>query len=83
MDDTTKLSPKLLSALLKLLKGQNADPALQPDALLETLTPEQQQTAKQMLADQQKLQTLLQNPQVRAFLRALQQQADRHGTGEL
>ena len=41
MDDTTKLSPKLLSALLKLLKGQNADPALQPDALLETLTPEQ------------------------------------------
>lgn len=82
MDDTTKLSPKLLSALLKLLKGQNADPALQPDALLETLTPEQQQTAKQMLADPQKLQTLLQNPQVRAFLRTLQQ-ADRHGTGEL
>ena len=82
MDDTTKLSPKLLSALLKLLKGQNADPALQPDALLETLTPEQQQTAKQMLADPQKLQTLLQNPQVHAFLRALQQ-ADSHGTGEL
>ena len=82
MDDTTKLSPKLLSALLKLLKQQNDDPALQPDALLETLTPEQQQTAKQMLADPQKLQTLLQNPQVRAFLRALQQ-ADRHGTGEL
>ena len=82
MDDTTKLSSKLLSALLKLLKGQNADPALQPDALLETLTPEQQQTAKQMLADPQKLQTLLQNPQVRSFLRALQQ-ADRHGTGEL
>ena len=51
MDDTTKLSPKLLSALLKLLKGQNADPALQPDALLETLTPEQQQTTKQMLGE--------------------------------
>lgn len=83
MDDTTKLSPKLLSALLKLWKSQTGGADPQPEALLGTLKPEQQEAAKQMLRDPQKLQELLQNPQVLSFLRALQKNADSHGNGEL
>lgn len=83
MDDTTKLSPKLLSALLKLWKSQTGGANPQPEALLGTLKPEQQAAAKQMLNDPQNLERLLQNPQVQSFLRALQKHADGHGDGSL
>jgi len=83
MDDTTKLSPKLLSALLKLLKQQTGGADSQPDTLLQTLKPEQQQAVQQILNDPQKLQALLQNPKVLSFLRALQKNTDDHGTGTL
>ena len=83
MDDTTKLSPKLLSALLKLFKSQTGGADPQPEALLDTLSPEQQEAAKQILKDPQKLQNLLQSPQVRSFLHALQKNADDHGDGRL
>ena len=39
MDDTTKLSPKLLQSLLSLLKLQKPDADLQPQQLMESLTP--------------------------------------------
>lgn len=83
MDDTTKLSPKLLAGLLKLLKSQTGGADPQPEALLGALKPEQQAAAKQMLNDPQKLQNLLQTPQVQSILRALQKNADGHGDGEL
>ena len=83
MDDTTKLSPKLLASLLGLLKAQSGSADLQPASLLNALSPEQQETAKQILKDPQKLQNLLQSPQVRSFLHALQKNADGHGDGRL
>ena len=83
MDDTTKLSPKLLSALLKLWKSQTGGADSTPEALLGALSAEQQQAAKQMLNDPQKLQGLLQTPQVQSILRALQKSADSHGDGRL
>ena len=83
MDDTTKLSPKLLQSLLSLLKGQKPDADLQPQQLLESLTPDRQQTAKQLLSDPQKLQSFLKNPQVQSLLRALQQNGDDHGGAKL
>lgn len=83
MDEPTKLSPKLLAGLLKLWKSQTGGADPQPEALLGTLSAEQQQAAKQMLNDPQKLQNLLQSPQVRSFLHALQKNADGHGDGKL
>ena len=83
MDEPTKLSPKLLAGLLKLLKSQTGGDDPTPEALLGTLSAEQQQAAKQMLNDPQKLQNLLQHPQVQSILRALQKSADGHGDGRL
>ena len=83
MDDTTKLSPKLLASLLGLLKAQSGGADLQPASLLNALSPEQQQAAKQLLSDPGKLQALLNNPQVLSLLRALQQHTNPHGGPEL
>lgn len=83
MDDTTKLSPKLLASLLGLLKAQRGSADLQPASLLNALSPEQQQAAKQLLSDPGKLQSLLNNPQVLSLLRALQQHTNPHDGPEL
>ena len=83
MDDTTKLSPKLLQTLLSLLKIQKPDADLQPQQLFDALTPDQQQTAKQLLSDPQKLQAFLKHPQVQSLLRTLQQNGDDHGGAKL
>ena len=52
MDEPTKLSPKLLAGLLKLLKSQSGGADPQPEALLGALKPEQQAAAKQQAARQ-------------------------------
>ena len=80
MDDGTKLSPKQLFSLLSLFKGGKADAAADPAAFLKAhLTEEQTAAAQQLLQDPQKLQALLNRPQVHALLQRLQQQADEHG----
>ena len=83
MDDTTKLSPKLLASLLQLMKAQKGGADLQPESLLGALSAEQQQTAKQVLSDPGKLQAILSSPQVQSLLRALQQHTKPHDGPEL
>ena len=79
MDDGTKLSPKQLLSLLSQIKGSKADIETDPAAFLKAhLTQEQSTAAQQFLQDPQKLQTLLQHPQIRALLQRLQQ-AQEHG----
>lgn len=81
MDDTTKLSPKLLWELLSALKESKKDPPADPDAFLRAhLTEAQTRAAQQVLHDPQKLQSLLQHPQVRALLQKLQAETNADGT---
>ena len=81
MDDATKLSPKQLLSLLSLFKGSKADAEGDPAAFLKAhLSEEQNAAAQQFLQDPQKLQALLNQPQVRALLQRLQRQAEPHGT---
>lgn len=81
MDDTTKLSPKLLWELLSALKESKKDPPADPDAFLRThLTEEQARAAQQVLRDPQRLQTLLQHPQIRTLLQKLQTGTAADGT---
>ncbi len=84
MDDGIKLSPKQLLSLLSFLKGTKADAAEDPAAFLNArLTEEQSAAVQQFLQDPQKLQTLLSQPQVRALLQRLQQQATDHGRADV
>lgn len=79
MDDGTKLSPKQLFSLLSLFKSGKAN-AEDPAAFLKThLTKEQNAAAQQLLQDPQKLQALLNQPQIHALLQQLQQQTEQHG----
>lgn len=80
MDDGTKLSPKLLLELLSALKGSKKDAPADPDAFLRAhLTEAQTRAAQQVLHDPQKLQSLLQHPQVRALLQKLQAETNADG----
>ena len=81
MDDGTKLLPKQLFSLLSQLKGSKTDAETDPAAFLKShLTEAQNAAAQQFLQDPQKLQALLNQPQVRALLQRLQRQAEPHGT---
>ncbi len=80
MDDATKLSPKQLLGLLAALKGSKKDASLDPEALLSRLNDAQAETARQVLRDPQKLQSLLGQPQIRALLQQLQAELNADGT---
>jgi len=78
MDEETKLSAKQLFSLLSLLKS-GKDGAADPGAILKAhLNEEQQKTAREILQDPQRLQALLNQPQIRTLLERLQQ-AQPHG----
>ena len=80
MDEEIKLSPKQLLRLLSALKGSKKDAPPDPDALLRSqLTDEQFRAAQQVLHDPQRLQALLQHPQIRALLQQLRAEANDHG----
>ena len=80
MDDGTKLSPKQLFSLLSLFKGGQPEARTDPAAFLKAhLTEAQTAATQQLLQDPQKLQTLLEQPQVRTLLQKLQQQSEAHG----
>ena len=81
MDDGTKLSPKQLLGLLTALKGSKKDAQTDPEALLRAhLSEGQADAARQLLRDPQKLQTLLQQPQIRTLLQKLQAELNADGT---
>ena len=80
MDESTKLSASRLLQLLSLLKKDQSATPQDADALFDRhLTAAQKQAAQQLLNDPQRLQELLQRPQVQTLLQKLQQKANDHG----